>query len=128
MAGYIPNPPTFHQKIPTKPPSQPNILYQPTHPANTRPSPRRHAHTPIPNTPPTHQPSPTNPPPRPTVLYQPTHPASTRLSALGHEITTTVRPRAILVFSAHWQSHPSTLAVNTAPSTPLIYDFSGFPA
>ncbi|KAK1985408.1 Extradiol ring-cleavage dioxygenase, class III enzyme, subunit B [Colletotrichum cereale] len=37
---------------------------------------------------------------------------------IGAEITA-LRPAAVLVFSAHWQS--------PAPNAPLIYDFSGFP-
>ncbi len=36
-----------------------------------------------------------------------------------------VRPSAILIVSAHWESAPITLSNPTA-NTPLIYDFSGF--
>ena len=35
------------------------------------------------------------------------------------------RPRAILVVSAHWEQHPFTLGATT--TTPLLYDFFGFP-
>jgi 4,5-DOPA dioxygenase extradiol len=36
------------------------------------------------------------------------------------------RPKAILIVSAHWESAPVSLSA-TAPGTPLIYDFGGFP-
>jgi 4,5-DOPA dioxygenase extradiol len=36
------------------------------------------------------------------------------------------RPRAILVVSAHWQTHVPTRG-STAARPPLIYDFTGFP-
>lgn len=55
------------------------------------------------------------------------HPAYTKLTEVGHEITTKVKPKAIVVFSAHWEEHPDKLAVNVAKQTDLIYDFYGFP-
>jgi 4,5-DOPA dioxygenase extradiol len=36
------------------------------------------------------------------------------------------RPKAILIVSAHWESAPVSLTA-TAPGTPLVYDFGGFP-
>ena len=36
------------------------------------------------------------------------------------------RPTAILIVSAHWESAPVMLSA-TAPGTPLVYDFGGFP-
>ena len=36
------------------------------------------------------------------------------------------RPKAILMVSAHWESAPVMLSA-TAPGTPLVYDFGGFP-
>ncbi len=36
------------------------------------------------------------------------------------------RPEAILIVSAHWESAPVMLSA-TAPGTPLVYDFGGFP-
>ena len=36
------------------------------------------------------------------------------------------RPKAILIVSAHWESAPVSLSA-TAPGTPLVYDFGGFP-
>ncbi len=37
------------------------------------------------------------------------------------------RPAGILIVSAHWESAPVSLSA-TAPGTPLVYDFWGFPA
>ncbi|KFY69855.1 hypothetical protein V498_10409, partial [Pseudogymnoascus sp. VKM F-4517 (FW-2822)] len=61
-------------------------------------------------------------------MYDTSHPAYTRLTTLGREITSTIKPKAILVLSAHWEGTATTLSINTAPSTPLIYDFGGFPS
>src|SRR5438309_3866633 len=36
-----------------------------------------------------------------------------------------LRPKAILVISAHWQNAPLTIGATRA--VPLVYDFSGFP-
>ncbi|KFY36208.1 hypothetical protein V494_05222 [Pseudogymnoascus sp. VKM F-4513 (FW-928)] len=64
----------------------------------------------------------------PNIMYETSHPAYTRLTALGGEITTKVKPKAVLVLSAHWEGTATTLSINSAASTPLIYDFGGFPA
>lgn len=61
-------------------------------------------------------------------MYDTTHPVYPQLVKIGREITQQVKPKAIVVFSAHWQSSRSTIEVNTAESTDLIYDFYGFPA
>ena len=50
------------------------------------------------------------------------------LREIGKEIVETVKPKAVVVLSAHWQSSRDTIYVNTAESTDLIYDFSGFPS
>lgn len=55
------------------------------------------------------------------------HPAYSRLAAVGREITTKVRPKAVVVFSAHWQGEPNKVKINVAERTDLIYDFYGFP-
>ena len=55
------------------------------------------------------------------------HPAYAKLQSIGKEITQEVRPKAVVVFSAHWQGEPKTVEVNTAESMGLIYDFYGFP-
>jgi hypothetical protein len=56
------------------------------------------------------------------------HPAYSRLAAVGREITSEVKPKAVVVFSAHWQGGPTTIKINVAEETDLIYDFYGFPA
>jgi aromatic ring-opening dioxygenase catalytic subunit (LigB family) len=55
------------------------------------------------------------------------HPAYAKLAAIGQEITTKVKPKAVIVFSAHWQGGPNTLKINVAEHPDLIYDFYGFP-
>ncbi|KAJ5368065.1 uncharacterized protein N7496_007825 [Penicillium cataractarum] len=63
----------------------------------------------------------------PNVMYNVEHPAYKKLGQIGREITTKVKPRAVVVFSAHWQGGRDTIYVNTAENTDLIYDFYGFP-
>ncbi|KAK2804918.1 hypothetical protein FQN50_006428 [Emmonsiellopsis sp. PD_5] len=60
-------------------------------------------------------------------MYQHDHPAYRKLQEIGKEITSKVKPRAVVVFSAHWQGGKDTILVNNAESTELIYDFYGFP-
>ncbi|KAJ5606696.1 aromatic ring-opening dioxygenase LigB subunit [Penicillium lagena] len=55
------------------------------------------------------------------------HPAYTKLQAIGREITTKVKPKAVVVFSAHWQASPSRIEINVDEDTNIIYDFYGFP-
>jgi aromatic ring-opening dioxygenase catalytic subunit (LigB family) len=55
------------------------------------------------------------------------HPAFFKLGETGREITTKVKPKAVVVFSAHWQHENSKVAVNVAENMDLIYDFYGFP-
>jgi 4,5-DOPA dioxygenase extradiol len=64
----------------------------------------------------------------PNIMYDVSHPAYTRLTLLGQEIMTKVKPKAMIVFSAHWEAdRPGLIQVNTAVHEPLIYDFYGFP-
>jgi 4,5-DOPA dioxygenase extradiol len=64
----------------------------------------------------------------PNIIYDTTHPVHPQLRALGTEILHVVKPKAIVVFSAHWQAEqPNTIEVNTAETHPLLYDFYGFP-
>ena len=64
----------------------------------------------------------------PTTMYEKDHPVFSRLQAIGKEITTQVKPKAIVVFSAHWQAErPNTIEVNMSEQEPLLYDFYGFP-
>jgi hypothetical protein len=55
------------------------------------------------------------------------HPAYAKLALVGQEITTKVKPKAVVVFSAHWQGSPTKILINSAEKTDLIYDFYGFP-
>lgn len=55
------------------------------------------------------------------------HPAYSKMAAVGREITTKVKPKAIVVFSAHWQGGPNKIEINVAEQTDIIYDFYGFP-
>ncbi|GKZ29384.1 hypothetical protein AbraIFM66950_004657 [Aspergillus brasiliensis] len=58
----------------------------------------------------------------PNIMYDHEHPAYHKLSEIGKEITSKVKPRAVVVFSAHWQAGKDTIQVNTAEITNLIYD------
>jgi aromatic ring-opening dioxygenase catalytic subunit (LigB family) len=63
----------------------------------------------------------------PNFLESTKHPAYAKLAEIGREITTRVRPKALIVFSAHWQAGGNRIEVNAAENTDLIYDFHGFP-
>ncbi|KAI1875710.1 uncharacterized protein JN550_001996 [Neoarthrinium moseri] len=63
----------------------------------------------------------------PNVMYETKHPVFPVLQKIGKEITQKVKPKAIVVFSGHWEGSPNTIEVNTAEHTDLIYDFYGFP-
>lgn len=56
-------------------------------------------------------------------MYQTDHPAYKKLGQIGKEITTKVKPKAVVVFSAHWQAGRDTIQVNTAEITDLIYEY-----
>lgn len=60
---------------------------------------------------------------QPNVMYDVEHPAYRKLAQIGREITTKVKPRAVVVFSAHWQAGRDTIQVNTAEMTDLIYEY-----
>ncbi|KAK3311387.1 Extradiol ring-cleavage dioxygenase, class III enzyme, subunit B [Chaetomium strumarium] len=64
----------------------------------------------------------------PDVQYNKTHPVYPVLQSIGKEITQKVKPKAVVVFSAHWQAEPNEIHLNNAEDTDLIYDFYGFPA
>lgn len=63
---------------------------------------------------------------KPNVMYQTDHPAYKKLGQIGKEITTKVKPKAVVVFSAHWQAGRDTIQVNTAEITDLIYEYVSF--
>lgn len=64
----------------------------------------------------------------PNFMENTAHPAYLKLAETGAEITTKVKPKAVVVFSAHWQDGPSRVSVNSVEDTDLIYDFYGFPS
>ncbi len=61
-------------------------------------------------------------------MYDTSHPVYPHLVSIGREITQKIKPKAIVVFSAHWQAGQNEIQVNAAEKTDLIYDFYGFPA
>jgi hypothetical protein len=63
----------------------------------------------------------------PNFMENTEHPAYAKLAEVGQEITTKVKPRAVVVFSAHWQDGPNKIMINVAEQTDIIYDFYGFP-
>ncbi|KAJ4302973.1 hypothetical protein N0V90_001864 [Kalmusia sp. IMI 367209] len=63
----------------------------------------------------------------PNFMENTQHPAYVQLTSVGYEVTTVVKPKAIVVFSAHWSESPDTIAINAAEKTDIIYDFYGFP-
>lgn len=64
----------------------------------------------------------------PNFMEDTEHPAYAKLAEVGREITTKVKPKAVVVFSAHWQDGgPNKIKINAAEQTDLIYDFYGFP-
>ncbi|KAI2632852.1 Extradiol ring-cleavage dioxygenase, class III enzyme, subunit B [Xylaria nigripes] len=63
----------------------------------------------------------------PNTMFATEHPVYPILQQIGQEITQKVKPKAIVVFSAHWEAGPNDIEVNTAVSNDLIYDFYNFP-
>lgn len=60
----------------------------------------------------------------PTVVMEPDAPFGAGLRAFGQR----VRPSAIVVVSAHWQTRAPAVRVTGAARPEVIYDFGGFPA
>ncbi|KAJ2969518.1 hypothetical protein NUW58_g9972 [Xylaria curta] len=63
----------------------------------------------------------------PSTMFDTEHPVYPVLQKIGQEITQKVKPKAIVVFSAHWEAGPRDIQVNTAVTNDLIYDYYGFP-
>ncbi|KEY73144.1 hypothetical protein S7711_04892 [Stachybotrys chartarum IBT 7711] len=63
----------------------------------------------------------------PTVQYDTEHGVYPILQRIGLEITQKIKPKAVVVFSAHWAGKEDEIFVNDAIFTDLIYDFYGFP-
>ena len=56
-------------------------------------------------------------------MYDIGHPVYSQLQKIGKEITQRVKPKAIVVFSAHWQGKPNVVEINTSEDTDLIYEY-----
>jgi aromatic ring-opening dioxygenase catalytic subunit (LigB family) len=59
---------------------------------------------------------------QPNIMYEKGHPVWPKLQEIGREITQKVKPKAIVVFSAHWQGSQDTIEINTSENTDLIYE------
>ena len=59
----------------------------------------------------------------PTTVLEPDAPFGMALRAFGER----VRPSAVAIVSAHWQTRAPAVRVTGAARPPLIYDFGGFP-
>jgi 4,5-DOPA dioxygenase extradiol len=55
-------------------------------------------------------------------MYDVDHPAYAELQKIGKEITQTVKPKAVVVFSAHWEGESDVIEVNTSEATDLVYE------
>jgi len=55
-------------------------------------------------------------------MFDTQHPVYPVLQKIGQEITQKVKPKAIVVFSAHWEAGPRNIEVNTAVTNDLIYE------
>ena len=56
-------------------------------------------------------------------MYDICHPVYSKLQSIGKEITIRVKPKAVVVFSAHWQAGgDNKIQVNTKEDTDLIYE------
>lgn len=60
---------------------------------------------------------------QPTVQYDTQHAAYPVLQQIGREITQKVKPKAVVVFSAHWQGARDEIYVNKDEHADLIYEF-----
>ncbi|KAI1436954.1 Extradiol aromatic ring-opening dioxygenase [Xylaria sp. CBS 124048] len=60
-------------------------------------------------------------------MFETEHPVYPVLQKIGQEITQKVKPKAIVVFSAHWEAGARYIEVNKAVTNDLIYDYYGFP-
>jgi len=56
-------------------------------------------------------------------MYETDHPVYPQLQKIGREITQKVKPKAVIVFSAHWQGERDVIEINTFENTELIYEY-----
>ena len=56
-------------------------------------------------------------------MYDNSHPVYPKLQEIGKCITTKVKPKAVVVFSAHWQAEEDNkIQVNAKENADLIYE------
>ena len=56
-------------------------------------------------------------------MYDISHPAYKKLQEIGKDITTNIKPKAVVVFSAHWQAEGNDkIQVNIKENADLIYE------
>lgn len=55
-------------------------------------------------------------------MYNKEHPVYSVLQNIGKEITQKAKPKAVVVFSAHWQAKPDLIQVNNVVENDLIYE------
>lgn len=55
-------------------------------------------------------------------MYNKEHPVYPVLQNIGKEITQKAKPKAVVVFSAHWQAKPDLIQVNNVVENDLIYE------
>lgn len=56
-------------------------------------------------------------------MYDRDHPVYRKLQDIGKIITKKVKPKAVVVFSAHWQAEgENKIQVNTKENADLIYE------
>lgn len=60
-------------------------------------------------------------------MYNKDHDVYPVLQNIGKEITQKVKPKAVVVFSAHWQAKPDLIEVNNGQEAELIYEFVPYP-
>lgn len=56
-------------------------------------------------------------------MYDISHPVYPKPEEIGRETAQQVKPKAVVVFSAHWEGKPNVIEVNTAETTDLIYEY-----
>ena len=61
---------------------------------------------------------------QPNIIYDTDHPVHSKLQKIGKEIVNDVKPKAVVVISAHWESSiPGAIEINSSEKTDLIYEY-----
>ncbi|KAL9064505.1 MAG: hypothetical protein Q9161_008842 [Pseudevernia consocians] len=60
---------------------------------------------------------------QPNTMYDIHHPVYRKLQDIGKDITTKVKPKGVIIFSAHWQAdEENKIQVNNKENADLIYE------